>query len=80
MLRGIIEKYRSRRRDLHIVFIDLEKTYDRVPRDVLWTALEKKEVCVAYIKVIHNMYDGVLTKVRTPGGETNDFPIRIGLH
>ena len=26
------------------------------------------------------MYDGVLTKVRTPGGETNDFPIRIGLH
>ena len=33
-----------------------------------------------YIKAIQHMYDGVLTKVRTPWGETNDFRIRIGLH
>ena len=63
-----------------MVFIDLEKAYDRVPRDILWTALEKKGVCVTYIKVIHDMYDGVLIKVRTLGGETNDFPIKIGQH
>ena len=50
-----------------MVIIDLEKAYDRVPRDVLWTTLEKKGVCVAYIKVIQDMYDRVLTKVRTPG-------------
>ena len=63
-----------------MVFIDLEKVYDRVARDVLWIALDKKGVCVANIKVIQYMYDGVLTKVRAPWGETNDFPIRIGLH
>ena len=26
------------------------------------------------------MYEGVMTRVRTLAGETNDFPIRIGLH
>ena len=26
------------------------------------------------------MYEGVMTRVRTPAGETIDFPIRIGLH
>ena len=63
-----------------MIFIDLEKAYDCVPREVLWKALEKKGVRVGYIRVIQDMYEGVVTSVRTPGGETTDFPIRIGLH
>ena len=63
-----------------MVFIDLEKVYDRVARDVLWIDLDKKGVCVANIKVIQDMYDGVLSKVKILKCETNDFPIRIDLH
>ena len=33
-----------------------------------------------YIKVIKNMYDGMVTSVITAGGYTTEFPIRIGLH
>ena len=63
-----------------MIFIDLEKAYDCVPRELLWKALEKKEVRVEYIKVIQDMYEGVMTNIKTPRGETNDFPIRIELH
>ncbi|EXB93128.1 G-type lectin S-receptor-like serine/threonine-protein kinase [Morus notabilis] len=63
-----------------MVFIDLEKAYDKVPREVLWWVLEKSRVHLRYIKVIKDMYDGVVTSVRTAGGYMAEFPIRIGLH
>jgi hypothetical protein len=54
-----------------MVFIDLEKAYDKIPRNVLWWALEKHKVPAKYITLIKDMYDNVVTSVRTSDGDTN---------
>ena len=80
LIRRLCEHYRERKKDLHMVFIDLEKAYDRVNRNVMWQALKKKGVSEIYIKLIKDMYKDITTCVRTPVGISGDFPNTIGLH
>ena len=75
-----MERYREQKKDLHMVFIDLEKAYDKVSRKVMWWALEKHKVPTKYIALIKDMYKNAMMFVRTCGGDTTDFPINIGLH
>jgi len=74
-----MERYREQK-DLHMVFIELEKAYDKIPQNVMWWALEKHKFLVKYITLIKDMYDNVMTSVRTSDGDTDDFLIKIGLH
>jgi len=75
-----MERYREQKKDLHMVFIDLEKAYDKVLRNVMWWALEKHKVPTKYITLIKDMYKDATMFVRTCDGDTTDFPINIGLH
>ncbi|GKA07573.1 retrovirus-related pol polyprotein LINE-1 [Tanacetum coccineum] len=60
----------ERQRDVHLAFIDLEKAYDSVPRDLIWKTLIDKGESRRYIKVIRDMYNGAKTRVRTSIGNT----------
>ena len=81
LIRQLMERYREQKKDLmHMVFIDLEKTYDKIPRNVMWWALEKDKVPTKYIILIKDMYKNMTTFVRTCDGDTTDFPINISLH
>ena len=75
-----MERYRDKKKDLYMLFIDLEKVYDMVPRDLIWWGLEKKGATKRYIEMIQGIYSGAITIMRTTVGKTNDFPIIVGLH
>ena len=63
-----------------MVFVDLEKAYDRIPRDLIWWSLRKRRLEEHYITVIRDMYERSKTKVPTLSGSTKEFQIDVGLH
>ncbi|KAK3507851.1 hypothetical protein QTP70_001422 [Hemibagrus guttatus] len=79
-LRILMEKYRDGQRELHCVFVDLEKVYDRVPREELWYCMRKSGVAEKYVRVVQDMYERSRTVVRCAVGQTEEFNVEVGLH
>ncbi|KAK3542947.1 hypothetical protein QTP70_007280 [Hemibagrus guttatus] len=79
-LRILMEKYRDGQRELHCVFVDLEKAYDRVPREELWYCMRKSGVEEKYVRVVQDMYERSRTVVRCAVGQTEEFNVEVGLH
>ncbi|KAK3539646.1 hypothetical protein QTP70_011095 [Hemibagrus guttatus] len=75
-----MEKYRDGQRELHCVFVDLEKAYDRVPREELWYCMRKSGVAEKYVRVVQDMYERSRTLVRCAVGQTEEFKVEVGLH
>ncbi|KAK3518544.1 hypothetical protein QTP70_001606 [Hemibagrus guttatus] len=73
-------EYRDGQRELHCVFVDLEKAYDRVPREELWYCMRKSGVAEKYVRVVQDMYERSRTVVRCAVGQTEEFNVEVGLH
>ena len=44
IMRQLMKKYEMVGRNLYMVFVDLEKAFDCVPREVIWWSLKRKGV------------------------------------
>ena len=64
IMRQLLEKYEMAGRDLYMVFVDLEKAFNRVPREVIWWSLRRKGVLEREIKAIMEMYTNIETSVK----------------
>ncbi|KAK3564321.1 hypothetical protein QTP86_012406 [Hemibagrus guttatus] len=62
------------------VLENLEKAYDRVPREELWYCMRKSGVAEKYVRVVQDMYERSRTVVRYAVGQTEESKVEVGLH
>ncbi|GBP01011.1 hypothetical protein EVAR_2291_1 [Eumeta japonica] len=48
--------WKVRKEDLHLVFIDLEKAFDRIPRKLVWQAMRAQQIPEHYIILMQDIY------------------------
>ena len=80
VVRQMQERHYEKRKKLYFAFVDLEKAFDRVPREVTRWALRKAGVEEWLVSAVMSMYEGARTAVRTNEGNSDSFEVKVGLH
>jgi len=80
MARQMQENIRVKGKKLYFGFVDLEKAFDRVPREVISWAMRKLGVEAWLLLVVLSMYTGAKTVVRTVYGNSKGFEVKVGMH
>ena len=60
--------------------MDLEKAFDRVPREVIRCAMRKLGVEEWLVSAVMSMYAGAKTAVRTVYANSKGFEVKVGMH
>ena len=63
-----------------MVFLDLEKAFDRVPREVISWAIHKLGIEEWLVSAGISMYTGAKTVIRTAYGNSKGFGVKVGMH
>src|SRR6478735_8316429 len=80
IFRQLQEKFLSKNKEVWMAFVDLEKAFDRVPREILWWSLRQLKVDAELIAIIKSMYDGVTTAVKVKDKVSEEFQVKVGVH
>ena len=62
-----------------IIFVDLKKAYDTVPRAALWCALKKLGVPDLIIDIVRSLHEGMKAQVRVNGEISEKINVENGL-
>ena len=78
-LRQVFEKAWEFAKPVYTAFIDLEKAYDRVPRDLLWSVMKEYGISGRLLVAIRSLYNDCKSHVRINGSKSDSFRVRVGL-
>ena len=67
VLRRDSEKFRAKNKKLFFTFVELEKAFDRVPKEVIHFALRQKGVPEYLVNGVMSLYKGCKTVVSVEG-------------
>ena len=79
VVRQVQEKYLAKKKELWMAFVDLEKAFDRVPREVVWWALRQLGVEEWLVTVVKAMYADATTAARVKGDVSEEFGVKVGV-
>ncbi|KAJ8884781.1 hypothetical protein PR048_010977 [Dryococelus australis] len=68
------------RKALHVLFISLEKAYDRVPFQEIWRSIRYNGVPEKYVGIVQDIYERAKTQVRNNIGLTETITVRFEHH
>ena len=74
------EEFREREQKLCMCFVELEKTFDRVPRKAMEWALRNKRLAKVLVQAVMSLYGGSRTKAGVGSGTSDEFWVRVGVH
>jgi len=74
------QKFRAKSKKLYFGFVDFERAFDRVPREVIRWAMRKLGVEEWLVSAVMSMYPCPKTVVRTVYGNSNGFKVKVGMH
>ena len=80
IVRQLQEKHLAANKLLYMAFIDLEKAFDHVPRDVIWWAMGKLGIDKWLVCLVQSMYKDVRSSVRVSDGYSEEFGVGAGVH
>ncbi|KAK3535008.1 hypothetical protein QTP70_001967 [Hemibagrus guttatus] len=64
---------------VHMCFVDLEKAFDRVPRDILWEVLWEYGVHGPLLRAVRSLYNRSRSLVRIASCKSDLFSVHVGL-
>ena len=80
IVRQLQEKHLAANKPLYMAFVDLEKAFDRVPRDIIWWAMRKLGIDKWLLRLVQSMYKDVRSRVRVGDGYSEEFGVGVGVH
>ena len=80
ILRQLQEKHLAKNKKLYFAFVDLEKAFDRVPRKVIWWAMQKLGIEEWIVRFVQAMYNNTRSRVRVNNTYSDEFGVKVGVH
>ena len=79
-VRQMQKYFRVKGKKLYFGFVDLEKAFDNVPKEVIRWAMCKFAVEELLVSAVMSMYTGAKTVVSTICGHSSGFEVKVGMH
>ena len=76
----LLKKFRAKNKKLFFIFVDLEKAFDQVPREVICFALRLKGFPEYLINRVLSLHKGSKTAVSVNRELSSSFSVKVGIH